>query len=88
MKVVPITSLKTFLFLLKDPVIINISKVDLELDGKADYVITAVNIIDRENRETKFLALDENFKPKRIFIAHLKIHLKMILLSFLVVYTG
>ena len=60
---------KDFPLPIDDPVIINISKVDLELDGKPDYVITAVNIIDRENRETKFLALDENFRPKRVFIA-------------------
>ena len=53
----------------KNSVIINLSKVDLELDGKNDYVITLVNLADRDNRETKFLALDENFKPKRYFIA-------------------
>lgn len=53
----------------KNPVIINMSKVDLELDGKADYVLTVVNIESQDKRETKFLALDENFKPKRIEIA-------------------
>lgn len=60
---------KNFPLPMKEPIMINLSKVDLELDGKYDYVITVVNIIDRENRETKFLALDENFKPKRITIA-------------------
>ena len=63
------TVTKDFPLPMKEPVIINLSKVDLELDGKYDYVITVVNIIDRENRETKFLALDENFKPKRIEIS-------------------
>lgn len=60
---------KNFPLPMKDPVIINVSKVDLEMDGKYDYVITVVNIIDRKNRKTKFLALDENFKPKKIIIA-------------------
>lgn len=60
---------KNFPLPMKNPVMINLSKVDLEMDGKYDYVITVVNIIDRQHRETKFLALDENFKLKRILIA-------------------
>lgn len=52
-----------------NPVIINLSKVDLELDGSIDYVITLVNIISQEERETRFLALDSDFKPKKIEIA-------------------
>jgi subtilisin family serine protease len=53
----------------KNPVMINLSKVDLDLDEKSDYVITAVNFISRENRDTKFLAFDEKFKLKRILIS-------------------
>jgi hypothetical protein len=53
----------------KESIIINLSKVDLDLDGENDYVLTLVNLTDRENRETKFLALDKSFKPKRIEIA-------------------
>ena len=53
----------------KNPIMINLSKVDLDLDNKFDYVITAVNFISRENRDTKFLAFDEDFKLKRILIS-------------------
>lgn len=53
----------------KSPIIINLSKVDLDLDGKSDYVITAVNFINKDDRDTKFLAFDENFKLKRILIS-------------------
>jgi subtilisin family serine protease len=53
----------------KESVIINLSKVDLDLDGSVDYVITLVNLDDPKNRVTKFLALDSSFKPKRISIS-------------------
>jgi len=53
----------------KESVIINLSKVDLDLDGSVDYVITLVNLDDPQNRVTKFLALDSNFNPKRVSIS-------------------
>lgn len=53
----------------KESIIINLSKVDVDLNNEHDYVLTFVDLTDRENRVTKFLVLDKNFKPKRIQIS-------------------
>ena len=53
----------------KNPVILNLSKVDLEGDSSPEYVITLVNLEDRKKRETKFFAFDQDFKIKRVLIA-------------------
>ena len=51
-----------------NPVFLNFSKVDLELDGSHDYVVTYV-VSDREgNKTSKFLAFNADLTPKRIFI--------------------
>ncbi len=65
----PFNLSKSFPLPFKDSVIINLSKVDIEQDGLVDYVITLVNLDDPQNRMTKFLALDHDFKPKRISIS-------------------
>ncbi|MEX1098876.1 MAG: S8 family serine peptidase, partial [Bacteriovoracaceae bacterium] len=53
----------------KSPIFLNLSKVDVDLDGEAEYVAALVNIEDRENRETRFFVFDQGFNPKRITIA-------------------
>jgi subtilisin family serine protease len=55
---------------IKDPIIINMSKLDIDLDGKIDYVLTVVDISQGvDKRETKFFVLDESFKPKKYEVA-------------------
>lgn len=52
------------------PVFLNQTKVDLDLDGKKDYVITYV-YVEKESRNkiTKFLIFDDQLKPKRYLIS-------------------
>jgi len=52
-----------------NPVIINLSRVDIDQDGKPEYVITLINIESRTKRDTKFLVLDDQFKLKKLAIS-------------------
>lgn len=51
------------------PVFLNLSKVDIDLDGNDDYVIMYVYIDKDKNKITKFVIIDHNLKPKRLFIS-------------------
>lgn len=52
-----------------NPVFLNFSQVDIDLDGNSDYVVTYV-VTDREgNKTSKFIAFNSDLTPKRIFIA-------------------
>lgn len=48
--------------------ILNLSKVDVDLNGKANYVITLIGLKDKD-RKAKFFVFDENFSPTRLLIA-------------------
>ena len=53
---------------LSNAIFLNLSKVDLDLDGSPDYVVTLVDLKDKE-RKTLFYAFTEGFEAKRILIA-------------------
>lgn len=53
---------------IKEAVFLNLSKVDIDLDKQADYVITLVEIGDLK-RTTKFFVYDQNFTEKKVLIA-------------------
>lgn len=64
-------SYKTFgpiLLPIKDPIFLKFSKVDLNLDGNSEYVITLIDN-DSKERVTKFFILDNLFKPIRYEIS-------------------
>jgi hypothetical protein len=51
---------------LKGPIFLKFSRVDLELDGKSEYVLTLVDLnSDDKTRYSKFFVLDGDFKPYR-----------------------
>lgn len=52
-------------------VFLNLSKIDLDSDGYADYVITYVFVNKEGNKITKFLVFDHDLQIKRILIAPL-----------------
>lgn len=52
-----------------NPVFLNFSKLDVDIDGRQDYIVTYV-VTDRDgNNTSKFIAFNEDLTPKRIFIA-------------------
>ncbi|MAZ47067.1 MAG: hypothetical protein CME65_00800 [Halobacteriovoraceae bacterium] len=52
-----------------NPVFLNFSKLDVDIDGSQDYIVTYV-VTDRDgNKTSKFIAFKEDLTPKRIFIA-------------------
>ncbi len=52
---------------LKSPMIINLSKVDIDQDGRVEYVIAAIDSQD-EKRITHFYVFDSKFEPSHIKI--------------------
>lgn len=51
----------------KKSIILNISKIDLNLDGQANYVITLVDLSSKE-RKTFFKVYDDDMKPSDLLI--------------------
>lgn len=51
-----------------NPVLLNLSKVDVDQDASPDYVATIVSLEDKE-RETNFFVFDENFQAKETAIS-------------------
>tara|TARA_B100001971_G_C18268046_1_gene596802 strand:+ start:256794 stop:259721 length:2928 start_codon:yes stop_codon:yes gene_type:complete len=50
------------------PVFLKLSKVDLDLNGSAEYVITVVENKSSDERVTKFFIFDKDLKPQRVEI--------------------
>ena len=50
------------------PVFLKLSKVDINLDNKAEYVVTVVENKSSDERLTKFFIFDHNLRPQRIEI--------------------
>tara|TARA_Y100000780_G_scaffold231707_1_gene258263 strand:+ start:22229 stop:25144 length:2916 start_codon:yes stop_codon:yes gene_type:complete len=53
----------------KSPIFLNLSKVDLNLDGTKEYVVTLMEVISSTEKVTKFKVFDDEFKPIETFIA-------------------
>ena len=53
----------------KSPIILNLSKVDLDLDGTEEYVITLMEVISSTEKLTKFKVFDSEFNQLEMAIA-------------------
>lgn len=55
---------------IKNPIFLKFSKVDINLDNNAQYILTLIDYdSNTKERVTKFLILDSHFKPMRLLVS-------------------